>query len=67
VAVCEDHRQPGAARNSLVWLELQAAIEEVQTEGAESDTEARCAGRPLFNDSDFMAWPRISPCGTRLA
>lgn len=57
VAVREDHRPvaAGAAReprNEVVLLDLDAAEDE---------------GRVLGSGSDFIAWPRPSPDGTRLA
>jgi len=75
VAVCEDHRQPGEARNSVVWLDLNAdlaAADEAarSTDSADFTKSANPdapAGRVLYDDSDFVAWPRISHCGTRLA
>ncbi len=60
VAVCEDHRQPGEARNSVVWLDLRP----VQPDAVAPQASA---GQVLYADSDFVAWPRISPCGSRLA
>ena len=63
VAVCEDHRQPGEARNSVVWLDLDADI----PDAGDPENPETSAGRVLYADSDFVAWPRISPCGTRLA
>jgi dipeptidyl aminopeptidase/acylaminoacyl peptidase len=60
VAVCEDHRGPGEARSSVVWLDLQAPT-------PVRDDPAASAGQTLYADSDFVAWPRISLDGTRLA
>ncbi len=60
VAVCEDHRQPGEPRNSVVWLTLPPQAPAPQ--GLQPS-----AGQPLYTDSDFVAWPRISPCGRWLA
>ena len=75
VAVCEDHRQPGEARNSVVWLDLNAdlagaddAADAIDSAHAgDSANPNTPAGRVLYADSDFVAWPRISHCGTRLA
>ena len=52
VCVREDHRGAGEAVNSVVALDLQQPGE---------------AGRVLFSGSDFVAWPRISADGKRLA
>jgi dipeptidyl aminopeptidase/acylaminoacyl peptidase len=52
VMVREDHRGTGEARNSVVWLHLDRPGD---------------AGQVLYGDSDFVAWPRISPDGARLA
>jgi dipeptidyl aminopeptidase/acylaminoacyl peptidase len=50
-AVREDHTGEGEPRNALVSLS-----------GAPGD-----AGQTLFADSDFVAYPRVSPDGRRLA
>ncbi len=52
VAVREDHRGGGEARNTVVLLDLDRPEDE---------------GRVLYGDSDFVAWPRLSACGRRLA
>ncbi len=49
--VREDHTQPGEAKSTLVALDLDTAS----------------AGRVLFGESDFVAYPRPSPDGRRLA
>ncbi len=64
VAVCEDHRAEGEPKNRVVWLPLPPADGEAGAHGSQG-TEA--AGQVLYADSDFVAWPRVSPCGTRLA
>jgi dipeptidyl aminopeptidase/acylaminoacyl peptidase len=51
ICVREDHTDPANVKNSLVRLS-----------GAEGD-----AGRVLFEASDFVAYPRVSPDGRRLA
>jgi dipeptidyl aminopeptidase/acylaminoacyl peptidase/uncharacterized protein YndB with AHSA1/START domain len=51
VCVREDHTQPGEPRNSIVML----------------DVERGGPGTVLFADSDFVAYPRLSPDGRRLA
>ncbi len=50
-AVREDHTDPAHVRNSIVRL----------------SGEVGDAGAPLFEGSDFAAYPRVSPGGTRLA
>lgn len=52
VAVREDHRGDGQARNTVVLLDLDRPEDE---------------GRLLFADSDFVAWPRLSADGRCLA
>lgn len=51
IAVREDHTDAAEVHNAVVRLS-----------GAEGD-----AGRLLFGDSDFVAYPRVSPDGARLA
>ncbi len=51
VAVREDHTDPAEVKNAVVRLT-----------GADGD-----AGQVLFGDSDFVAYPRPSPDGRRLA
>ena len=51
IAVREDHTDPGEARNAIVAL----------------SGEADDAGRVLFGESDFVAYPRLSADGRRLA
>jgi dipeptidyl aminopeptidase/acylaminoacyl peptidase len=51
IAVREDHTDPAQVRNAIVRLSGQAGD----------------AGAVLFGESDFVAYPRISPDGTRLA
>jgi dipeptidyl aminopeptidase/acylaminoacyl peptidase len=51
IAVREDHTDPAKVKNALVRL----------------TGELGDAGRVLFGDSDFVAYPRVSPGGTRLA
>jgi len=48
----EDHRADGEARNAVVLLDLDRPED---------------AGRVLYGDSDFVAWPRRDPSGRRLA
>ncbi len=48
LAVREDHRGPGEAVNTVVRLDTRRASDE---------------GELLFGGSDFVAWPRLSPCG----
>lgn len=50
VAVREDHTDPAEVKNAVVHLS-----------GEPGD-----AGRVLFGDSDFVAYPRVSPDGKRL-
>lgn len=52
VAVREDHRAGGEAVNSVVLLDADAAQD---------------AGCVLHDGHDFVAWPRLSPDGRRLA
>ena len=52
VAVREDHRGAGEASNAVVRLDVAQSADE---------------GQLLFNQSDFVAWPRISGDGKRLA
>jgi dipeptidyl aminopeptidase/acylaminoacyl peptidase len=51
IAVREDHTDPANVKNVIVRL----------------SGEAGDAGTVLFGDSDFVAYPRVSPGGTRLA
>jgi dipeptidyl aminopeptidase/acylaminoacyl peptidase len=51
IAVREDHTDPAKVRNAVVRLS-----------GAAGD-----AGSVLYGDSDFVAYPRVSPDGKRLA
>jgi dipeptidyl aminopeptidase/acylaminoacyl peptidase len=51
VFVREDHTDPRTVRNALVRIRLPAGG----------------AGEVLFADSDFVAYPRVSPDGRRLA
>jgi hypothetical protein len=51
IAVREDHTDPADVKNAIVALA-----------GNEAD-----AGRVLFGDSDFVAYPRVSPDGRQLA
>ncbi len=55
--VREDHTGGGEARNAIVALEVGRA--------AGSDRDG--AGTVLFGDSDFVAYPRVSPDGRRIA
>ncbi|MDE1149128.1 MAG: prolyl oligopeptidase family serine peptidase [Azospirillaceae bacterium] len=50
--VREDHTAPGEAKNAIVRLEVDKPGD---------------AGTVLFGDSDFVAYPRLSPDGRRLA
>ena len=52
VAVREDHRSSGEATNAVVRLDVDQANDE---------------GQLLFDRSDFVAWPRVSGDGQRLA
>lgn len=51
IGVREDHRGDGEAKNGLAAVPI---------EGSE-------AGEPLWQESDFVAYPRVSPDGTKLA
>ncbi|MDR3513446.1 MAG: prolyl oligopeptidase family serine peptidase [Caulobacteraceae bacterium] len=51
IGVREDHNDPADIRNAVVALSGRAGD----------------AGRVLFGDSDFVAYPRVSPDGRRLA
>ena len=51
IAVRENHTDPAAVKNAVVRL----------------SGEAGEAGRVLYGDSDFVAYPRLSPDGKRLA
>ena len=55
VAVREDHRRPGEPTNAVVRIDLGRPA------------EAADGGQVLYADSDFVAWPRISADGERLA
>ena len=52
VCVREDHRGDGEAKNAVVMLDLDKAADE---------------GLVLFDQSDFVAWPRVSSDGQRVA
>ena len=56
LAVREDHTDPGEAVNTLVGIPL---------DGSAADDPGAVA--VLVAGSDFLAWPRLSPDGTRLA
>lgn len=51
LAVREDHTEPASVRNAIVRL----------------SGERGAAGQVLFGESDFVAYPRLSPDGRRLA
>ena len=51
ICVREDHSDPATVRNALVRVPLPAGG----------------AGEVLYGDSDFVAFPRVSPSGRRLA
>jgi hypothetical protein len=55
--VREDHTGGGEPKNAIVLLDI--------TEGGGSDASA--AGKVLFDGSDFVAYPRVSPDGRRIA
>lgn len=52
LCVREDHRGEGGAKNAIVALSMSGG------DGG---------GRVLFADADFVAYPRLSPDGTRIA
>lgn len=52
ICVREDHRGDGQAKNAVVMLNLDRAADE---------------GLVLFDQSDFVAWPRVSSDGQRVA
>ena len=52
VGVREDHRSGGEAKNAVVRLDLEQPADE---------------GQLLFDQSDFVAWPRVSGDGQHLA
>ena len=52
VCVREDHRTDGEAQNTVVMLDLDQPAD---------------AGLVLFDQSDFVAWPRVSSNGQRVA
>jgi dipeptidyl aminopeptidase/acylaminoacyl peptidase len=56
ICVREDHTDPAHVRNTLVRLKLPAA-------GASGDA----AGEVIFEGTDFVSYPRVSPDGRRLA
>jgi dipeptidyl aminopeptidase/acylaminoacyl peptidase len=56
ICVRQDHTAPPQVRNALVRLSLTAAA-----------AAAANAGDVLYADSDFVAYPRVSPDGRRLA
>lgn len=58
VAVREDHRCPGEPANAVVRINLQPHGH---------SAEAVDGGQVLYADSDFVAWPRVSADGQRLA
>ena len=52
VCVREDHRGNGEAKNAVVMLDLDRTVDD---------------GLVLFDQSDFVAWPRVSSDGQRVA
>jgi dipeptidyl aminopeptidase/acylaminoacyl peptidase len=58
--VREDHTGGGEPKNAIVLLDITA--------GDGSGTlDASAAGKVLFDGSDFVAYPRVSPDGRRIA
>lgn len=60
IAVREDHRHPGEARNTLVSIP-------VGTDNAGSAAGEGNEGQVLYDGSDFVINPRLSPDGRHLA
>jgi dipeptidyl aminopeptidase/acylaminoacyl peptidase len=72
ICVREDHTDPAHVRNALVRLKLPVAAAHATgnragggaaAAGAGADT----AGEVIFEGTDFVAYPRLSPDGRRLA
>jgi dipeptidyl aminopeptidase/acylaminoacyl peptidase len=57
--VREDHTGGGEPKNALVLLDVTA--------GGSGTLDASAAGKVLFDGSDFVAYPRVSPDGRRIA
>ena len=58
--VREDHTGGGEPKNAIVVLDTTAAA-------ASGTSATAAAGKVLFDGSDFVAYPRVSPDGRRIA
>jgi dipeptidyl aminopeptidase/acylaminoacyl peptidase len=58
--VREDHTGGGEPKNAIVLLDISASA-------ASGTLDASAAGKVLFDGSDFVAYPRVSPDGRRIA
>jgi dipeptidyl aminopeptidase/acylaminoacyl peptidase len=65
ICVREDHTDPAHVRNTLVRLKLPSPAEGKSSPAAAN--EAAAAGEVIFEGTDFVAYPRLSPDGRRLA
>ncbi len=68
IGVREDHTGRGEPRNAIVALDVSASGRAGDASPARSGAAGgESAGAVLFGDSDFVAYPRLSPDGRRLA
>jgi dipeptidyl aminopeptidase/acylaminoacyl peptidase len=71
--VREDHTASGEPRNAIVAIETGLAVDSGPTSDATASSGSAAsrpdpaAGTVLFEDSDFVAYPRVSPDGRHLA
>lgn len=65
--VREDHTARGEPRNAIAVLDVSRIAAGQIAAGATRAAPKPSAGTVLFGDSDFVAYPRVSPDGRRLA
>ena len=64
--VREDHTGGGEPKNAIVLLDVTAGGGS-GTSAASGTLDASAAGKVLFDGSDFVGYPRVSPDGRRIA
>jgi dipeptidyl aminopeptidase/acylaminoacyl peptidase len=71
ICVREDHTDPAHVRNTLVRLRLPSPTGDKSSaataSGGAAANDAAAAGEVIFEGTDFVAYPRLSPDGRRLA